>query len=134
MAYKVFVTNIGADYETPNYKASDYILGAYHYLNSVERPQIPIKDLFNVVLVNKSKLKTDETYVRYDRTGYANIPVPRCVDMFESVSAPGRHDGNKVVQTIMELYESSRSAEMSTDIDRSDSRSHTRRALADIRL
>ena len=134
VAYKVFVTNIGADYETPNYKASDYILAAYHYLNSVERPQISMKDLFDVVLVNKSKLKTDETYVRYDRTGYANIPVPRCVDMFEFVSAPGRHDGNKVVQTIIELYESSRSTEMSTDIDRSDSKSYTRRAIADIRL
>ena len=27
-ALKVFITNIGADYETPMYKASDYILGA----------------------------------------------------------------------------------------------------------
>ena len=32
-AHKVFITNIGADYETPNYLASDYILGAHRYLN-----------------------------------------------------------------------------------------------------
>ena len=31
-ACKVFVTNIGADYETPSYKASDYLHGAYRYL------------------------------------------------------------------------------------------------------
>ena len=31
-AYKVFVTNIGADYETPSYNASDYLRGAYRYL------------------------------------------------------------------------------------------------------
>jgi 2-phospho-L-lactate transferase/gluconeogenesis factor (CofD/UPF0052 family) len=133
-AYKVFVTNIGADYETPNYKSSDYIRGAYRYLNSTEAHRIPMRELFDMVLINKSKLKANETYVHYDKTGYTDVPVPRRVDMFESVSAPGRHDGNRVVQTILELYESSRSAEMSTDIDASIGKSSFRQALAEIRL
>ena len=133
-AYKVFVTNIGADYETPNYKASDYIRGAYRYLNSTEARQIPMNELFDMVLINKSKLKADETYVHYDKTGCANVPVPRRVDMFESASAPGKHDGNRVVQTILELYESFRSAEMDNGIDASMGKSSSRQALADIRF
>ena len=133
-AYKVFVTNIGADYETPNYKASDYIRGAYNYLNSTENRPIPMKELFDVVLVNKSKLKADETYVRYDRTGYADIPVPRCLDMFELVSEPGKHDGDKVVRTILELYDSFRSVKSVGQTGGSSARLHARQALADLRL
>src|SRR5260370_18382515 len=82
-AYKAFVTNIGADYETPNYKASDYIRGAYRYLNSSEPRLIPMQELFDIILINKSKLKSNKTYVQYDEAGFSNIPVPRPVDMFE---------------------------------------------------
>ena len=104
-ALKVFVTNIGADYETPNYKASDYLRGAYRYLNSPEPRPIPMQDLFHAILVNKSQLKSSETYVEYDEEGYADIPVPRIVEAFESTSAPGKHDGSKIVETILDLYE-----------------------------
>jgi hypothetical protein len=111
-AYKVFVTNIGADYETPNYNASDYLYGAYRYLNSAEPLKIAMQDLFNVVLINKSQFKSDETYVHYDEAGYVDCTIPRCVDMFEAASAPGKHDGPKVVQTILDLYEAARSADI----------------------
>ena len=68
-AVKVFVTNIGADYETPNYSASDYVRGAYRYLNSAEPRAIPMHDLIVVILVNESHLKAGETYVQYDEAG-----------------------------------------------------------------
>lgn len=106
-AYKVFVTNIGADYETPSYLASDYIRGAYRYLNLSDPRDYSMEELFDVVLVNQSRLKADETYVDYDETGFADVPVRRVVEAFESAASPGKHDGAKVVQTILDLYEAS---------------------------
>ena len=82
-ALKVFVTNIGADYETPDYKASDYVHGAHRYLNSPEPRLIPMQDLIDVILVNQSHLKPSETYVQYDEEGFADVPVRRNVDVFE---------------------------------------------------
>ncbi|MEN9633889.1 MAG: hypothetical protein RL077_2293 [Verrucomicrobiota bacterium] len=104
-AFKVFVTNIGADYETPDYSASDYIKGAHRYLSLSGRRQYTMPELFDVVLINQSQLKAGETYVKYDEEAFAEIPVRRVVDVFESVERPGRHDGDKVVQTILDLYE-----------------------------
>jgi 2-phospho-L-lactate transferase/gluconeogenesis factor (CofD/UPF0052 family) len=105
-AYKVFVTNIGADYETPSYRASDYIHGAFRYLNLSDSRNYTMPELFDVVLINQSRLKADETYVDFDEAGFADVPVRRVVGAFESVAAPGKHDGVKVVQTILDLYES----------------------------
>lgn len=105
-AFKAFVTNIGADYETPTYSASDYIRGAYRYLNLSDAHTYSMKDLFDVVLVNQSRLKPDETYVVYDEFGFDGVDVRRVIDSFESITSPGKHDGAKVVQTIIDLYES----------------------------
>lgn len=104
-AYKVFITNIGADYETPSYKASDYIRGAYRYLNLSDGRDYDMHELFDVVFVNQSQLKADETYVEYDEGGFVDITVPLVLGAFESSSLPGKHDGDKVVQTILNLYE-----------------------------
>jgi 2-phospho-L-lactate transferase/gluconeogenesis factor (CofD/UPF0052 family) len=106
-AVKVFVTNIGADYETPSYKASDYIKGAHRYLNMAAKRHYDMEELFDAVLVNQSRLKAGETYVELDEEGLASIPVRQIRDCFESPQAPGRHLGPKVVQTVLDLYESS---------------------------
>jgi 2-phospho-L-lactate transferase/gluconeogenesis factor (CofD/UPF0052 family) len=106
-AYKVFVMNIGADYETPSYKASDFIRGAHRYLNLTEERDYGFPELFDLVLVNQSRLKADETYVEYDEEGFVDINVPIVMDAFESKVSPGKHDGTKVVQTILDLYETS---------------------------
>lgn len=104
-AYKVFVTNIGADYETPSYKASDYIRGAYRYLNLSDERDYGMHELFDVVLINQSRLKAGETYVEYDALGFANIDVKLVIGDFESIDSPGKHDGDKVVQAVLDLYE-----------------------------
>lgn len=104
-AFKVFITNIGADYETPNYKASEYILGAYRYLSFGDKRQYKMSDLFNVVFINQSHLKADETYVEFDEAAFKEIPVSLVVDAFESSTQPGKHDGDKIVRSIMNLYE-----------------------------
>ncbi len=106
-ALKVFVTNIGADYETPTYKASDYIKGAHRYLNMSDARAYTMQELFNVVLVNHSQIKSNDTYVELDEEGFADVPIHRITDAFESPQEPGKHDGVKVVQAILNLYEAS---------------------------
>lgn len=105
-ALKVFVTNIGADYETPTYKASDYIRGAHRYLNLSDARAYSMQELFDVVFVNNSRIKADETYVDFDEENFSAVPVRRVMDAFESASSPGKHDGAKVVQSVLDLYES----------------------------
>lgn len=104
-AFKVFITNIGADYETPLYKASDYIKGAYRYLNLSDDRSYTMQELFDVVLVNRSRIKADDTYVEFDEPAFADVPVRRIVDAFESERSPGKHDGARVVQRILSEYE-----------------------------
>lgn len=104
-ALKVFVTNIGADYETPSYRASDYILGAYKYLRLAEGREYAMSELFTAVLINNGRRKADETYVDYDEPNFREISVRRIVDDFESADAPGKHDGNRVIDTVLGLYD-----------------------------
>lgn len=104
-ALKVFVTNIGADYETPSYRASDYLLGAHRYLNLADARDYAMPELFDLVLINSGRRKADETYVAYDEECFEAIPVERVLDDFESAEAPGRHDGHKLAATILERFE-----------------------------
>ena len=104
-ALKVFITNIGADYETPSYKASDYILGAHRYLNLSDERNYSMEELFDVICINQSHFKDDETYVEYDEGGFHDISIQRLIDVFESEDNPGKHNGTKVVKTILDLYE-----------------------------
>lgn len=104
-ALKVFVTNIGADYETPSYKASDYVKGAFRYLCLSGDRRYTMEEFFDAVLINASQIKAGETYVEFDEAAFVDVPVRRVVDGFESESLPGRHDGEKLVQSILSLYE-----------------------------
>jgi len=104
-ALKVFITNIGADYETPRYKASDYILGAHRYLNLSDGRNYSMEELFDVIFINQSYFKDDETYVEYDEEGFHDISIQTLIDVFESEDNPGKHNGAKVVKTILDLYE-----------------------------
>lgn len=109
-AIKAFITNIGADYETPSYLASDYIRGAYRYLNLSDARDYGMHELFDVVLINQSRLKADETYVVFDENGFSDVPVRRLVGEFESAAAPGRHDGKKLLEAILETYADTQTA------------------------
>jgi len=104
-AIKVFVTNIGADYETPTYKASDYVKGAYRHLCFADGRQYPAQDLFSAILINSGRRKADETYVDYDEENFDEIPALRVVRDFESPASPGRHDGDGVTASILALHD-----------------------------
>ena len=104
-ALKVFITNIGADYETPTYQASDYILGAYKYLCLSDGRNYPIEDLFNINLINKSNLKQDDSYVRFDEENFNKIPIKIIRKNYEDLKSPGKHDGTKIVDEILKIYQ-----------------------------
>jgi hypothetical protein len=59
------------------------------------------------VLVNNSRIKADETYVDFDQEGFSDVPIRLELGAFEALLAPGKHDGARVVQRVLELYESS---------------------------
>ena len=102
-ALKVFVTNIGADYETPSYAAADFLHGAYRYLCMAEDRHYAPEDLFDAVLVNNGRRKSDTSYVDYEDADY-RLAIPRIVDDFEHPDLPGRHNGERLVSTFLDLY------------------------------
>lgn len=104
-ALKVFVTNIGADYEAPRYRTSDFLLGALRFLTLGEARRFAVSDLIHATLINNSRIKRDETYVDDDAPSFADIPVERVVADLESREAPGRHDGAKITRLILGLFE-----------------------------
>lgn len=102
-ALKVFITNIGADYETPTYTASDYLSGAYRYLSLSDDRVFSFRELFNLSLVNKAFAFT-ENNVYFDEAAYSKIPVQMIFENFECPINQGRHDGNKLLNTILEHF------------------------------
>lgn len=102
---KFFITNIGADYETPTYKASDYVKGAYRYLRMSDHRRYAMEDLFDYIFINKYHNRSNRDYVEFDEQSFKNIPIDLIVDNFESCEKSGKHDGGKLTEKIMLLYE-----------------------------
>ncbi len=110
-ALKIFITNIGADYESPSYQASDFIEGAYRYLQLSENVDYNISDLFSYNLVNEPlKLKKDDnSYVKIDKEKLSQIDIPFIIENYESSDQLGKHDGDKLRKKILNLYKSFKS-------------------------
>lgn len=104
-ATKIFVTNIGADYETPTYDASDYIKGAFKYLNLSDNRNYSYEDLFDYNFVNNSNDNSKSNYVDYDPKGFNDISTELVLDKFESTNEKGKHDGDFLVNLAIKLYE-----------------------------
>ena len=102
---KVFITNIGADYETPNFKASDYINLAFKYLNN--NNFYNVSDLFSVNFVNKSNTKK-KNYVKLDYNNLKSLNVPLLIRNFESKKI-GVHNGDLIISLILNLYKNENS-------------------------
>ena len=79
-ALKVFITNIGADYETPNFSASDYINLAYKFLNHNSKFQII--HFFDVNFVNSSNTQKS-SYVKVDKANLQKTNVPFNLSKYE---------------------------------------------------
>ena len=103
-ALKFFITNVGADYETPKYKAHDYIEGAFKYLCLSENRNFEIRELFTYAFINKSNRQKKVNYVKIESNHLKKIPLKILVGDYESDVKPGKHDGLKVVKKIISLY------------------------------
>lgn len=104
-ALKVFITNIGEDYETPSYTATDYVTGALRYLHLSNGGPLPAAELFSHVFVNSRFSGNLENYVKYDEKELNGIGSTIVIDEFEAVSNPGKHDGKKIIERVMALYD-----------------------------
>ncbi len=103
-ALKIFVTNIGADYETPSYNASDYIKGAFRYLQLSDQRQYSYEELFNYNFINKSN-NPDKSYVDLDKDSLDKLGVSQVIKNFESNQSRGKHDGDKLLSSIIEILD-----------------------------
>ena len=104
-AKKFFITNIGEDYETPSYRASDFIKGALRYLNYSTSRNYEFEDFFDYALVNQPN--SDEEYlIEYDEEAFKDINVEILLKNFESNKYKGKHDGKKLLETIIRSFRS----------------------------
>jgi len=104
-ALKVFITNIGEDYETPSYVASDYLQGALRYLRGEKNKFIATEDLINMALVNNAYTnKSLENYVKFDEDEIRGIKCEIIADSFEDQANPGKHHGKKIARFIIAEY------------------------------
>ena len=56
-------------------------------------------------MINTSNSKEDNTYVKYDKENIDKLPIDFCLDDFEDKKYLGKHNGEKIVDTILDLYE-----------------------------
>jgi 2-phospho-L-lactate transferase/gluconeogenesis factor (CofD/UPF0052 family) len=103
LALKIFITNIGADYETPNYKASEYILYAENYFNKGLK-SFTLDNYFDLNLINSSKYQKNFSYVKTDKNKINKTNIPFIIDNFESKSTNGTHNGKKLLKLILNYY------------------------------
>lgn len=103
-AMKIFVTNIGEDYETPSYTANDFINGAIRYLRMGSQHTITVNDIITYALVNNRFSNNVENYVMYDEAGLNKIGCNIIIDAFEDEKSPGKHDGHMLADFIINMY------------------------------
>lgn len=104
-ALKVFITNIGEDYETPSYDANDFIEGAIRYMRMGSEYNLVVTDLIDLALVNNRISNNEENYVPFDEEKLKSIGCPIIIDGFEDPQNPGKHNGALLSQFILERYE-----------------------------
>lgn len=104
-ALKFFITNIGADYETPSYRASEYILGALNYINrySIKKNNYKINDFFDYNFVNLNN-KNSNNFVKIDKNNLKKIDTKTIYGKYSLNDSTGKHDGKKIIKKLFELY------------------------------
>ena len=93
---KLLIVNIGTDYETPKYKASDYIKNALKYLFINSKYKIHKNNFFDLILLNKPKNKVIPNYVLLDKNNLKEFKSKIIIKDFEDKNATGRHDYKKI--------------------------------------
>lgn len=101
---KLFITNIGADYESPVYIASEYILNAVRYLNYSSDKAYSPKDLINHIFINNNKMNSSKNKVEFDKDSIKALGINYSSKNFEHKKLSGYHDGKKVSELFLKIY------------------------------
>ena len=95
-ASKIFITNVGADYETPKFYAHDYVDGALKYMNKSSSRLLTYSDIFTKILVNDSRGKLKKSsvgsYVKLDIRKFKSYRSICIIDDFEDPLQKGKHN------------------------------------------
>ncbi len=105
-ALKVFITNIGEDYEIPDYRSDELVKGAHKYLTKSNGCELPIDGLIDDVLVNTHRSESKELirYIKNDREKLETLGLRIIYNNFEDPLDLGKHDAGITVNTIFDLY------------------------------
>jgi len=105
-ALKVFIANIGEDYEIPGYRSDELVMGAYKYLTKNSRFNLSLDSLIDVVLINTHRSNDKESirYIANDIKLLDNLGLHIVYDNFEDHLDLGKHDPGITVNTILDLY------------------------------
>ena len=64
-----------------------------------------MEELFDYNLINKGENKDFKSYVKDDKEKFGEINVTQIIKNFESRDAPGKYDGDLLVDEILSLNE-----------------------------
>ena len=99
---KIIITNIGEDYETPSFNASDYIKYSYKYLTLNYEREVKYSSLFDYAFINLPN-KIKKNFVPVDYFNLDNIKIKKIIKNFSKKNDLGQHDGKKVINEILKL-------------------------------
>lgn len=103
-AVKIFVCNIGEDYETPEYTASELLTGAIRHLQRGASYPVTPRELVDFVLVNDPKDPKVAKYIPSDLHRFEGMGVTVICDDFEDPMSLGKHNGEKIVDLCVRFW------------------------------
>jgi len=106
-AMKVFISNIGEDYETPAYSVSELVAGALRRFKQSDPEGHSPTAYINYVLANNVFRKTDSLskYIRCDPEDVELLGISCLAADFEETKDWGKHNGEMVSKTILHLLD-----------------------------
>ena len=101
-AKKILITNIGSDYETPDFDANDYIMNTLKYLK-FNNKNIQNRYLITDILVNKPYKLTNSSVLPNINEHFQNEFNIK-IKNYENLKKIGFHSKNKLKKTFEEIF------------------------------
>ena len=101
-AKKILITNIGSDYETPDFDANDYIMNTLKYLK-FNNKNIQNRYLITDILVNKPYKLTNSSVLPNINEHFRNEFNIK-IKNYENLKKIGFHSKNKLKKTFEEIF------------------------------
>ncbi len=103
-AFKIFITNIHNDNETPGFSSVDQIRQALFYLNQKGRYKYVESDLFDVMIANEP-INEDPRYMRPNRTELEQLNIKDIIiHNLEDGETEGAHDPEVIANLVINSY------------------------------